>query len=116
MPIPSHLLTQTARIQRSVTTVVDGGVGQAWPSHIEGVAVRMRPLSSSEAVRAGRENTRGQWIAYTDRADLDIVATDRLQFTDSSGPVSRVRTLDINEVRNPHLMGHHLHIDCEETQ
>jgi len=115
MPIPTHLLTQTVRVQRPIDVGEAGGIGIKWVSHIEGVPMRLRQLSGTEALRGGRENVRRQWIAYCERGH-DITEDDRLEFTDESGPTPTTRALDITEVRSPHLMGHHLHLECEETE
>ncbi len=77
---PTHLLTDTIVIQRvSFSQGSAGGQSKSYAAHLSGVKARVQPISSSEALRYGRESTRALARFLVD-GSLDIIETDRIVF------------------------------------
>lgn len=71
------------------------------------VGGRIRPASSQEREVAMAEERRITHVFYT-LADEEIQRGDRLTCGDL--------VVDVEGIREPSLMGHHLEVDCEEVQ
>lgn len=68
---------------------------------------RIRPASSAERQVAMAEERQITHVLYV-LADTDIARGDRVVIDDL--------TVEVEAIREPSLMGHHLEIDCTERQ
>jgi head-tail adaptor len=114
---PSHLFTQRATIQRSTMAADTSGFPKlSWANHLTNVPFRFAQMSGAESLRYGRESTRRSWKCFC-ASKHDITEDDRIVFDDdTSGGTAKTRTLDIQEIRNPHLLDVMLSIVAEETE
>jgi SPP1 family predicted phage head-tail adaptor len=101
------LLISTFTVYRRLRiTDGQGGWAESWEVVLE-VTGRLRPLNAAERVVAQQEQARVTHVLYVE-APADIQRGDRVEGED--------RVLDVIAVREPSHMGHHLEIDCQETQ
>lgn len=104
---PTHLLTDLISTQRLTSTrSTAGGESRSYAASLTNIAARVQPMSGSEVVRYGRDNTRNMVRVYT--GDQDIVPTDRISFGG--------KYYDIIEVSNLQSADVLLRIICEQTE
>ena len=107
MSIFESLLNQEYTISRR-SRVSDGQGGWAIAYEEQGtVDGRLRPASSQEREVAAQEERRISHVLYV-VADTDIVRGDQVE---GDGI-----TVDVVAIREPSRAGHHLEVDCWETQ
>jgi len=111
----SHILDTTITVKRSTLDHDSGGSPRSlWADHLANVEARVHQVGGFESVRGGGESARRTWMVFTNIHD--IAGDDRIEWVDYMIPDQpRTRTLDIQSVVNAHGRGHHLEIECEET-
>lgn len=83
-----------------------GGWTETWAT-ASTIAARMRPASASERTLAVQRQAQITHVCYC-AADEDVTRGDQLS--------GEGRTYTVVAVREPSHVGHHLEIDCLETQ
>jgi len=113
--MPAHLLTTTITVRRNSPQLDSGGSPyDLWSDNLQNIPARVQQLSGGESIRGGRENNRRQWLVFTNVDDIGD--DDQIFWLDQTIPGrERLRTFDIQSVRNPNNLSDHLEIDCEET-
>ena len=109
-------MTHSVTIQRRTNATGDShSPTGTWANHLTGVLGRLRQLSGSEGVRYGRESGRRSWTFDCD-SEQDITDKDRIVYSDTTGTGTVTRTLDIQSVLDPHQLGHHFIVVCDEAE
>jgi SPP1 family predicted phage head-tail adaptor len=107
MSVFDGLMNETYTVSRT-SRLPDGQGGwtKAWVE-IGSVPGRMRPANSAERQVALQEEREITHVLYV-RATADIARGDQVE----GGGIA----VEVQGVRNPSQAGHHLEIDCRETQ
>lgn len=107
MTIFSGLLNHSFTVYRKIrASDGQGGWSEAW-AEISAVPGRLRPVNPTEQTVATQEQARIGHTLYTP-AGVDIARGDLV--------IGGGKTVEVLDIREPSLAGHHLEIDCREIQ
>lgn len=107
MGIITNLLNKTASIYRRTRTTDGQGGWTIGYSLVETASVRVSPKSGSEQEIAATDDRKITHSVYS-LTTADIERGDKLVIGDLS--------LEVLDVKEPSLLGHHYEIDCVEWQ
>lgn len=112
---PIHLFQQSVTIQRRSDSLTNGSPSLSWANHLTNVPCMIQQTGGSEADVYASNRNRRQYTVLTS-VGQDIVAKDRVLFTDSTSGSNVSRTFDIQSVRvNSFTRSSVLELLCEET-
>lgn len=108
MSVIGSMYNRTFTVSRKTRTSDGKGGWRTAYAEIGAVDGRIRPATSAERTLAAQEQRQISHVLYVD-ADEDIERGDQVEADDGL-------LVDVQGVREPSRAGHHLEVDCMETQ